>query len=183
MTTGKRYFIAKGKGYLNAAGPQSRFILFLLFTLVSYTLLLRVFQKLAEIVQLPVFLPISLVSLLVFVGIVGTVYSHKFVGPMVRIQRAINQMAEGDMLISLRLRDTDDPMLKDLVSAIGLLCDHSVKAHSHIQNAAWELFGDLQAFQEKVERGADASELKAQVESMRKKQEVLDKAIKSFRKA
>lgn len=183
MTTGKRYFIAKGKGYLNAAGPQARFILFLLFTLVSYTLLLRVFQKLAEIVQLPVFLPISLVTLLVFVGIVGTVYSHKFVGPMARIHRAINQMAEGDMLISLRLREADDPMLKELVNAIGLLCEHSVKAHTHIQNAARELFGDIQAFQEKVERGADAAELRTQLESIRKKQELLDKAIKSFRKA
>jgi hypothetical protein len=79
---GKRIILGRGKGYISAAGPQYRFIVFLIFILVAYTLLLRVFQKLAEILQLPVFLPISLVTLLVFIGIIATLYSHKFVGPM-----------------------------------------------------------------------------------------------------
>ena len=68
--TGKRQIMGRGKGYLNAAGPQYRFIVFLILLLFAYTFLLRVFQKLAEIVQFPIFLPIALVTLLIFIGIV-----------------------------------------------------------------------------------------------------------------
>src|SRR3989337_2412480 len=88
MTSGKRLLVAKGKGYFNAIGPQTRFIVFIIFILITFTLLLRVFQKLAEILQLPLFLPISLVTMFIFIGIVGTVYSHKFLGPIFRIRRA-----------------------------------------------------------------------------------------------
>jgi methyl-accepting chemotaxis protein len=179
---GKRFFFARGKGYLSATGPQSRFIIFLILTLVFYTLLLKIFQKIAAIVELPVFLPISLVTLLVFIGIVGTLYSHKFMGPLARIRRTIEQIAEGDMSVTLRLRESDDPMLKDLVSAISQMCEYGRQAHHLIRESAQELFADIEALQEKVRQGADRAEIEKQMESVRKKQEALDKAIKSFRK-
>jgi len=180
--TRKRTLLGRGKGYMSAAGPQSRFLLFLIFLLVAYTLLLRVFQKLAEIVELPVFLPISLVTLLVFIGIVGTIYSHKFVGPMVRIRRAIEHLAEGDAAVSLRLRDSDDPMLKDLVKAISNLSEFTRKSHSLIQSAARDLSVDLLALREKVRQGADKTELQRLIDLVLAKQEHLEKAIKACRK-
>lgn len=161
------------------AGPQARFIIFLIFLLVAYTLLLRVFQKLAQIVQLPVFLPLSLISLLVFIGIVGTLYSHKFVGPMLRIQRAIENLADGDTSICLRLRASDDPMLQDLVKAISSLCEHSRKTHTLIEDTSKDLFDHIQALQEKIRQGADSAEIQKQLEDVRKKQDLLDTAIKS----
>lgn len=167
---------------MSAAGPQSRFILFLIFLLVAYTFLLRVFQKLALIVAFPVFLPISLITLLVFIGIVGTVYSHKFIGPMVRIRRAVEHMAEGDTSISLRLRDSDDPMLKELVKSLGRLCEHSRNTQTLVQSAARELGSEIRSVHEKVRQGVDKNELLSMFDSMRAKQEHLDKAISLCRK-
>jgi len=178
----KRTLLGRGKGHiLNVAGPQARFIIFLIFLLVAYTLLLRVFQKLAEIVQFPVFLPLSLISLLVFIGIVGTLYSHKFVGPMLRIRRAIEHLADGDTSICLRLRASDDPMLQDLVKAISRLCEHSRNTHTLIEDTANDLFEDIQALQEKIQQSADTVEIEKQLESVRKKQGLLDAAIRSYR--
>ena len=178
----KRTVLGRGKGYLSAAGPQSRFILFLIFLLVAYTFLLRVFQKLAEIVALPVFLPISLVTLLVFIGIVGTVYSHKFIGPMVRIRRAVEHMADGDTAVSLRLRDSDDPMLKELVKALGRLCEHSRNSHALIESTARELGAEILTIQNKILQGAEKNELLKLLDSARAKQDLLDKAISLSRK-
>jgi methyl-accepting chemotaxis protein len=183
MTSGKRSVIAKGKGYLNAAGPQTRFILFLIIILITFTLLLRVFQKLAEILQLPLFLPISLVTMFIFIGIVGTVYSHKFLGPIFRIRRAIELMANGDMSINLRLRDSDDPLLKDLVTEISRLCEHNRHNHTLIKETTEDLFNSMNLLHEKIQGGANAAEIRVQIEGVRKKQELLDKAIKSHRKA
>ena len=166
---------------MSAAGPQYRFIIFLIFTLVAYTLLLRVFQKLAEILQLPIFLPISLITLLIFIGIVGTLYSHKFIGPMARIRRALEQMAEGEVCLSLRLRESDDPMLKDIVSAIGRLCEHGRNSHILIQDQARGLFSAVRALQDEIQKGADRETLQRHLDLVLKKQELLDQALKTYR--
>jgi len=184
--TAKRTILGLGKsrGYLlHVAGLQARFIIFLIFLLIAYTLLLRVFQKLAQIVQLPVFLPLSLISLLVFIGIVGTLYSHKFVGPIQRIQRAFEHLADGDTSICLRLRSSDDPILQDLVKAFSRLCENSRDNQILIEDTAKNLSEDIQALQEKIRNGADSAEIQKQLESLNKKQDLLVKAIKSYRKS
>ena len=180
MQTTKRGQLTRGKGILSATGPQSRFILFLIFVLVFYTLLLRVFQKLAAIVELPVFLPIALVTLLAFIGLAGTLYSHRFVGPMVRIRKTLERIAAGDCAVTLRLRDADDPMLKDLVSTIGHLCERTRHSHRQIQESARELSGDLAALQENIRKGASADDLIKQAEAIQKKQAALDKVVQSL---
>ncbi len=181
----KRTVLGKrSKGHLvNVAGPQGRFIIFLIFLLIAYTLLLRVFQKVAQIVQLPVFIPLSLISLLVFIGVVGTLYSHKFVGPILRIQQAIDHLANGDTAICLRLRASDDPMLLDLVKSISRLCENGRNTHVLIEDAARGLFEDIQALQEKIRQGADSTEIQKQLDSVNKKQDLLVNAIKSYRKS
>jgi len=178
--TTKRELSKRGKGIFSATGPQSRFILFLIFVLVFYTLLLRIFQKLAAIVELPVFLPIALVALLAFIGLAGTLYSHRFVGPMVRIRKALEHIAAGDCSVTLRLRDADDPMLKDLVRAIGDLCEQTRQSHSLVQDLARELFGDMTALQENIRKGASVGDLLKQAEAIQKKQAALDKAVQSL---
>jgi len=179
MMTGKRHLLSRGKGYLSSAGPQYRFILFLLVVLGVYTILLKVFQKLAEIVQLPVFLPIALITLLFFIGVAGTIYSHSFVGPLRRIRGALEHLAVGDTNISLRLRDSDDPMLKDLVKTISRLCDTSRCSNSLIRETAEDLFADIEALRQKIQQGADPGEIKKHVDGMRTKKDLLDNAIKS----
>ncbi len=180
MQTSKREQFTRGKGILSATGPQSRFILFLIFVLVFYTLLLRIFQKLAAIVELPVFLPIALVTLLAFIGLSGTLYSHRFVGPMVRIRKTLERVAAGDCAVTLRLRDADDPMLKDLVSTIRHLCERTRHSHRMVQESARELSGDLAALQENIRKGASADVLIKQAEAIQKKQTALDKAVQSL---
>lgn len=182
MTTGKRLVVAKGKGYLNAAGPQGRFIIFLIMVLIAFTLLLRVFQKLSEMLQLPIFLPISLIVLFIFIAIVGVLYSHRFLGPIFRIQKAVEQMADGELMMSLRLRDSDDPMLKELARSVSSLCEHYRNTFALVQAAAEELSIEIRGIEESIQRGADAAEVKRLIEGLRKKQAVLDSAIKSFRK-
>jgi hypothetical protein len=106
--TAKRSWLGRGRGYLNATGTQARFIVFLLSVLIVFGIILLVFRKLAQIVQFPVFLPVSLLSLLIFIGIAGTIYSHSFIGPMVRIRKAVEQLARRKLL-NLAPPESDDP--------------------------------------------------------------------------
>lgn len=175
--TSKRVLLGREKGYLSAAGTQYRFIIFLLITLGIYTLLLKVFQKLAEIVQLTVFVPIALITLLLFIGIAGTLYSHTFVGPLARIRRALDQVAEGDTNISLRLRDSDDPQLKDLVHTISALCERSRVTQGLAQEAAAVLRNDIAVLGEKARGGANALEMQTLIASVQSKQVALEKAL------
>jgi len=180
---GKRFFLGtRGKGYLQTSGMQVRFIIFLIFLLIAYSFLLRIFQKLAEIVQFPLFLPITLLTLLVFVGIVGIIYSHTFIGPINRIRRALEQLAAGEDDVSLRLREADDPMLKDLVRTIGRLCESGRSSRALVQEMAEEVFKDIATLRESIHRGAENSEIEKQLEVLHQDQELLDKAIKSFGK-
>ena len=178
--TGKRSILGRGRGYLSVAGPQYRFIIFLLITLGVFTLLLKVFQKLAEFVQFPIFLPIALVTLLVFIGIVGATYSHTIIGPLMRIRKTLQQLAEGDVNICLRLRETDDPLLKDIVTEIVLLCEHSRNSHAMLQESVKELFKEVSVLREMVQQGAIKTEIEKHLDELRLKQDMLDKAIKSL---
>ena len=180
MKMSKRTVVGRGKGYLNAAGPQSRFIVFLILVLMAYTILLRVFQKFAEILQLPLFLPISLLSLFLFIGVVGIVYSHSFVGPMVRIRKALDHLAQGDSAITLRLRDSDDPMLKDIADAIGDICEHTSNAYSRINASAQDLLADIRSIEDAVRQGADRTELEKRSAAAMQKWNTLEQAIQSM---
>jgi methyl-accepting chemotaxis protein len=162
---------------MNSPGSQYRFIVFLIVVLGAYTFLLKVFQKLAEIVQLPVFLPIGLITILVFVGMAGTMYSHTFVGPMQRIRRILEHLAEGDTNVCLRLRGSDDPVLKDLGAAVSELCEHSRNSQMLIRETSQDLFAAIEALREKVRQGADQEEIQKLVEGLRTMQENLEKAI------
>jgi nitrogen fixation/metabolism regulation signal transduction histidine kinase len=180
--TGKRVILNRGKGYLHATGPQFRFILFLISLLISYTILLRVFQKLAEIVQLPIFLPVSLITLLIFIGIGGVLYSHTFVGPLNRIRKALELMAQGETDICLRLRESDDPMLKELVEAITLICETDRSSRSLVRDTSQDFFKEVEAFRESVHRGVSEAELQKHFDEMQRKKDLLDKAIKALGK-
>jgi methyl-accepting chemotaxis protein len=162
---------------MSSPGSQYRFIVFLIVVLGAYTFLLKVFQKLAEIVQLPVFLPIGLITILVFVGMAGTMYSHTFVGPMQRIRRILEHLAEGDTNVCLRLRGSDDPVLKDLGAAVSELCEHSRNSQMLIRETSQDLFAAIEALREKVRQGADQEEIQKLVEGLRTMQENLEKAI------
>ena len=174
--------LGRGKGYLSAAGPQYRFMFFLFFILLFYTFLLRVFQKLAEILQLPLFFSISLVMLLIFIGIVGTLYSHRFVGPMARIKRSLDELAEGNDSLCLRLRESDDPMLKDLSLSICRLAEHNRNAHTLIRDQAHELFSALQELQQSVRNDANKNVIEQCLDRALKSREQLDRTIKSHGK-
>lgn len=176
----KREYFTRGRGFLSSTGPQARFILFLIFLLIAYTFLIMIFRKLAKIVDLPVFIPIALTALVAFIGIAGTLYSHRFVGPMVRIRKALEQVARGDCAVTLRLRDSDDPMLKDLVRTIGSLCEHSRHSHHSVREAAHGLFTDLAALEESIAKGVQGDSLEKQLAAVHQRQAALEKAIQSL---
>ena len=182
MPKGNRTLFSRGKGYLSVAGPQYRFIVFLLVVLGVYTFLMKVFLKLAEIVQFPVFFPIALVTLLLFIGVVGTLYSHTIVGPLLRIRRTLEQLSQGNANVSLRLRDSDDPLLKDIVKTINLLGEHDRNSRALLQESGGDLLRELTTLQEMVRRGADHAELRKQLDGMREKQDLLNKTLQSLSK-
>jgi nitrogen fixation/metabolism regulation signal transduction histidine kinase len=177
--TRKEHF-TRNKEVPGASGYQIRFIVFLIATLVIYTFLLLVFRKLAQIVQLPLFIPISLTLLVVFIGIAGTLYSHKFVGPVLRIRRVLDHIVEGDYAVTLRLRETDDPMMKDLAKTIGHLCEKSRHSCETLQFAAQDIFRDLTLLEEQVRAGATVADLQNTVASIREKKAALERAIRSM---
>ncbi len=178
--TGKRVVLGRNKGYLSVAGPQYRFIIFLLIVLGIFTLLLKVFQKLAEFVDFPVFLPIALVTLLVFIGIIGAAYSHTIVGPLLRIRRTLQQLAEGEMSMNLRLRETDDPMLKEIAREISALCEHSRNSSAVLRESLRDLFKDVVVLQEMIRLDAPKSDIEKHLNELHKRQDEMEKMIKSL---
>jgi len=180
VKTTRKEIVPRHKGLLHPSAPQARFILFLIFVLVAYTFLLRIFQKVAAIVDLPVFLPISLFALLVFIGLAGTVYSHRFVGPMVRIRSTLERLAAGDCHVTLRLRESDDPMMKEIAQTVGRICLHGQHAHQAVQVASEDLLRALDELDGRVRAGAGAEELKQQLEALREKKAALERAVKSM---
>lgn len=176
----KREYFSRGKGLLSAVGPQARFIVFLIFLLIGYTFLLKIFQKLTGIVDLPVFLPIALVTLLAFIGIAGTLYSHKFVGPVTRIRKTLEHIANGDCSVTLRLRDSDDPMMKELAQAIARVCERGRHNHRALQEASGELLREVATLTEQVRIGTTGSELEGQIERINAKRMALEQAVKSM---
>ena len=179
--TGKRtHGSRRGKGHLSAAGAQSRFILFLILVLVAYTFLLKVFQKLAAIVNLPLFIPIALVTLFIFIGIAGTVYSHRFIGPLARIRTTLEHVAAGDCSVTLRLRESDDPIMKDLARTVEGLCEHGRNSHHLVQDSAQDLFRTIEGFEALIQGGAPADDLRQHLDRVQKKRAVLEQAIRSM---
>lgn len=180
MTTGKRRVLSTGRGYLNAAGPQARFIVFLFGILIAYTFILLVFRKLAEILQFPLFFLITLVILVLFIGVVGTLYSHKFVGPLARIKRTIDHLAGGDVSVCLRLRDTDDPVLKDLAASINTLCEQSRNSIALVRETAQDLAAAVAGLDSVVRAGVPAGEIRSHIENVRKKHVLFEQAIRTY---
>lgn len=167
---------------LSHSGPQARFILFLIIVLVGYTFLLKLFQKLALLIPLSVFIPITLFTLLVFIGIAGTVYSHRFVGPLDRIRRTLQQIAEGDSSVALRLREGDDPMLKDLVSTIEQLCEHTRNSNQLVREALRDLRQETDALFAGISAGAPDVELQKRADSVRKRLGEMETAVRALGK-
>ncbi len=182
MTTGKRRILSTGRGYLNAAGPQARFIVFLFGVLIAYTFILLIFRKLAEILQFPLFFLIALIILVLFIGVVGTLYSHRFTGPLARIKRAIDHLAQGDTSVSLRLRDSDDPILKDLVTSINLLCEQNRNSIALVRETAQDLSRAVADLSGAVHRSATAEEIRPQIELVRKKYDLFEQAARTVTK-
>jgi len=179
---GDRKLIGRGGGVLSAAGPQARFILFLVLLLIAWTFLLKLFQKLAGIVDLPIFLPIALVTLLLFIGIAGTLYSHKFIGPLVRIRKTLDQVAAGDCSVTLRLRDADDPVLKDLAKTVGKLCEHNRHCHHLVRETAGDLQSGIAELRAAIRSGAAPAELERLLDAAQQKQTQLEQAVRALGK-
>ncbi len=182
MTPAKRHLLSKGKGYMNAAGPQARFSLFLFGVLIAYTFILLLFRKMAEMLQLPLFLPIALALLILFISIVGAVYSHKYYGPLARFRRTIDSLAEGDNTVNLRVREHDDPLLKDLATSLSHLCDHARNQNERIQSAVKELRDEIESLRTIIERGADKSEVQTRFQNVREKQATLEHTVRLSKK-
>jgi hypothetical protein len=99
---------------------------------------------------------------------------------MVRIRKTLEHVANGDCSVTLRLRDADDPMLKELAKTVGHLCERGRLSHQAVQKAADDLFNDLTVLQEHVRKGAPAGVMLEQMEAIGKKKAVLEKAVKSL---
>jgi hypothetical protein len=102
---------------------------------------------------------------------------------MARIRRALDQMAAGENATCLRLRETDDPMLKEIVTSISRLCEHTRSEHILIQDQARDLFSAVQALRDEAGKSGACGELiEKHFADLLKKQELLEQTIQSFHK-
>jgi hypothetical protein len=99
---------------------------------------------------------------------------------VVRIRKVLDQIVGGDYAVTLRLREADDPMMKDLAKTIGRLCEKSRHSCENLQFAAQDIFRDLTSLEEQVRAGATAADLQKTVESLREKKAALERAVKSM---
>jgi hypothetical protein len=99
---------------------------------------------------------------------------------MVRIRRTLEHLAAGDCTVTLRLRESDDPMLKDLVQTITVLCENTRISHQNVRDTARDLLSSLAALQDDIRRGAAPEELQKQADLLRSRQELLEKALESL---
>ncbi|HEY6010297.1 MAG TPA: hypothetical protein VIX18_02410, partial [Nitrospirota bacterium] len=76
--------------------------------------------------------------------------------------------------------EADDPTLKDLVRTIGRLCESSKSSRVLIGEVAEDLFKDLAELRESLQRGAEKSEIEKKLDDLRRDQELLEKALKSY---
>jgi gas vesicle protein len=83
------------------------------------------------------------------------------------------------MNISLRLRESDDPVLKELVTAITQLCENSRNSQALLRDTSRELSEDIAGLQDKFNKGASHADIQRQLDAVRKKHELLEKTIKS----
>jgi hypothetical protein len=72
---------------------------------------------------------------------------------------------------------------QNLVSTITSLCEHSRSSRAAVHETIQDLFKDIDALGEKIHQGADKAEVRALIESMRRKRDLIDKAIKTHGKA
>jgi len=176
----KRQSFSRGKGVLSATGPQARFIVFLIFLLIGYTLLLKIFQKLSGIVELPVFLPIALISLLAYIGIAGILYSHKFAGPIIRISKTLEHVAQGDCSVSLRLRDSDDPLMKELAETVTRLCEQSRLNHRMLHETAGNFLHELAELTGSIRKNGPGADMEARLARLQQQQAAFEQALNSL---
>ena len=87
-----------------AAGQPNRSFFAVAFDLMGYRLFL-----------------IGLVNIII-VAIIGVFYSHQFAGPSYKIQKSIQQIAEGDLSFHVTLRKSDT--MHNIAESLNVMIDH-----------------------------------------------------------
>ena len=138
----------KRRQYLVKKGLQFRYIGVILITVffisaiciltTYYNLLLLLGEKLADVYpqgrlvvtlrNVNMMVLYRIVFLLPFVGVAGLFLSHKIAGPLVRIERALKNIGDGNFDVFVKLRRGDE--LTDLASAVNEMAEKLKKRMS-----------------------------------------------------
>jgi len=84
------------------------------------------------------------------------------------------------MNMNLRLRETDDPMLKEIAREISALCEHSRDSSAVLRESLRDLFKDVVVLQEMIRLDAPKSDVERHLHELRKRQDEMEKMIKSL---
>jgi methyl-accepting chemotaxis protein len=108
---------------------------------------------------------ITIILLLIF-GIENILRFHRFVGPLFVIEKMVNTFASGDLSQDFKLRREDE--LKDLVDDLLTMRDQLKGFVAKDRQSIKNIEERLNLLSDALQKGAPSSEMKAQIDEIRK---------------
>lgn len=161
---------------------QGRFVLFLIFFLIGYNILTKLLQKLATQMDFTIFVPIYLLVMALYIGLIGIFYSHKLAGPLYKINQILGEIARGDLFFNIYCRKENDQVIKDISSSINTTIDDFRDSIRGIESAIAALGRETEGLKDKIWcRRHELPEIMQHVDTLREKEKELQELIKNYK--
>lgn len=170
------------RNFLVDAQIQGRFVLFLIFFLIGYNILTGLLHKLASQIEFPVFVPIYLAIMALYIGLVGIFYSHKLAGPLYKISQILGEIARGDLFFNIHCRKENDQVIKEISSNLNTTINDFRDSIRGIETAVATLSRETEGLKDKIWcRRHELPEIMQHVDTIREKEKELQELIKNYK--
>ncbi|MDH4099792.1 MAG: hypothetical protein OEV28_04395 [Nitrospirota bacterium] len=170
------------RNFLVDTQMQGRFIVFLIFFLIGYNILTVLLRKLAAQIELPIFVPIYLFVMAVYIGLVGIFYSHRLAGPLFKIRQILGEVARGDLFFNIHCRKENDPVIKDISSSINETVNGFRDSIREIESSSAALGKETSELRGKLwERRNEFPDVMEHIEAIHRKEEELAALTRKYK--
>lgn len=170
------------RNFLVDAQIQGRFVLFLIFFLIGYNILTVLLRKLALQIELPIFVPIYLAAMALYVGLTGIFYSHRLAGPLYKIKQILGEVARGDLFFNIYCRKENDQVIKDISSGINETVNGFRDSVREIESSVASLKKEADGLRDKLWcKRNEIPEIMEHIEAIRRKEEELEEVVKKYK--
>lgn len=161
---------------------QGRFMGYTVIILVLYSLFLLFIQKLYTMMVLPILFLIAVVGILLIILLPSMFFTHRFFGPLSRLERHAQLMASRDLSQKVRLRRGDNEAIRRLADCFNSLSQNlkeslaeAQRLHALLQEKTARLTAILEGGKPYREDPV------ALMEEIRSLQNELDQLLQSFK--